>query len=230
MGRRYFFLNFNTWKRFFLVIAFILPYSDIMAQNLPLGYISHFESDFSAKTLHKNLIFTPSADYKIENGYLQLKAKPDTAPVFWPAAAMIINRHVFGDFISELSLINNTTGSDNCPGLFFIFGLRNPQNYYAVQFKPSGAVFLKMYKGAVDTIDQKPGFVPATKKTVNLRIERNILEQSVTFKMNGKEITFTDPNLVMGYFGLGTETSHISVDKLSIWAPTSLNDSISFFH
>lgn len=203
--------------------------SALYAQNLPLGYITHFESDFSGNLLHKDLLFSPSSDLKLANGVLYMQQNIDTVPLFKPAAAMLINNNIFGDFISELSIIEKSTLADSTSGIYLIFGLRNKENYYMVQINSSGTGFYKMYKGIVDKISFDSSLVLSHNKAVKIHIERNILERSITIKLQGKQTVFTDPNLVMGYFGLGSNSSKIGIDKMTIWAPTSLVEPLSIF-
>jgi hypothetical protein len=200
------------------------------AQNLPLGYIPHFESDFSDKVLPKNLLFSPSANHSLKNGVLLLQNNPDSVVMFKPSAAMLIDNNIFGDFITEITLINNTTGSDSTSGVFFIFGLRNRDNYYWVKLNNKGAEFSKMYKGKTDIISSDSGFVIPNNKSVKLRIERNILERSIVIKYQQAQVKFSDPNLVMGYFGMGTNSSKIGIDKITVWAPTSLAEPLTIFN
>jgi hypothetical protein len=212
------------------MISILLIYINLLnAQTLPLGYINHFETDFSGNILHKDLIFSPSADLKIVNGIAYLQQNPDSVPQFEPSAAMLIDNNIFGDFISELTLIDYSIAKDSSSGTFLIFGLRNKENYYLVQMNTTGAAFYKMYKGKVDKIAHDSAFVLPKGKSVKIRIERNILERSLTIKMQGKQVEFTDPNLVMGYFGIGANTSKVGIDKLIIWAPTSMDEPLKFF-
>lgn len=214
--------------RILIIFAASFIFSAIRSQNLPVGYINYFESDFSTITLNKDLTFSPSASFKIENGILTIKENPDSVSSFVPPAAMFIDNNIFGDFISEIVLVSNAN-SDSLSGTFFIFGLRNKDNYYFIQLNSAGASFNKMYKGKISEILHDSSFVMPLGKNVKIRVERNILERSITLKIHSKEAKFTDPNLVMGYFGIGTSRSKLAIDKINIWAPASLDGPLQIF-
>jgi hypothetical protein len=215
--------------RIIALIGFLSFTIGISAQNLPLGYIPHFQCDFSDKVLPKDLLFSPSISHSLKNGVLLLQNNPDSVVMFEPSAAMLIDNNIFGDFITEITLTNNSASSDSTSGVFFIIGLRNRENYYWVKLCNAGAEFSKMYKGKTDIISSDSGFVIPNNKPVKLRIERNILERSIVIKYQQAQVKFTDPNLVMGYFGLGTNSSKLGIDKITVWAPTSLAEPLTIF-
>ena len=217
--------------RFILTFTLAIVFNILSAQNLPLGYIKHFETDFSGTTIHKDLLFSPSVDEEIHKGTLQLKEKleQDSIVQFVPAAVMFIDNNIFGDFISELVFKVNIESTDSTAGAYFIFGLRDRDNYYFVRLNSNGAGFYKMYKGGVSLVSIDSSFVIESGKYTRLRIERSILERSIALNTGTKEIKLSDPNLVMGYFGMGESGSMLLVDKIIVWAPTSLDRPLNIF-
>jgi hypothetical protein len=240
-GILYFKLKFITSKslnftfeektmRYILVLFIALGFSKLIAQNLPLGYISHFQCDFSTPQYDTNLIFSVLSESKIENGVLILKEQSDSINTFTPSAAMIIDNNIFGDFISEITLTGKQILADSSAGIFIICGLRNNFNYYLLKLNNQGIFFYKMYKGELSMISNDSSFLLKTGKPLKMRIEREILGRSISIKAQGKTSVFTDPNLVMGYFGVGVEDSKLFIDKIIVWAPTSLAEKAPLFN
>jgi hypothetical protein len=212
------------------VLFFALIFGRLTAQNLPLGYITHFQCDFSKPPYDTNLIFSSRANAKIENGVLLLSNCSDSANTFTPSSAMLIDNNIFGDFISEITLTGKQNLTDSLASIFLICGLRNNLNYYLLKLNNQGAYFYKMYKGKLSSISSDSSFIIKTGKPLKMRIEREILGRSICLKAQGKTSVFTDPNLVMGYFGLGVEGSKLFIDKIIVWAPTSLAEKAPLFN
>ncbi len=69
---------------------------------------------------------------------------------------------------------------------------------------------------------------PTQKSWNRVRVTRDILNRSVTFILNrdvNKQVSFSDPRLVMGFVGFGTLTTQSSIRNINIWAPTVITDS-----
>jgi hypothetical protein len=214
--------------RYFILLLLVSSLLPIAAQNLPIGYISYFHSDFTDKTLPKNIVNSRATILKPENGVLSMKSISDTNVAFFPPQVMLIDNNIFGEFISEIEFTSQAI-ADSSSGIYLIVGLRNRENYYMVRFNTHGAGFSKMYKGKITDISFDSSVCISTGKKIRMRIERNILERSILIKLQGKTLTFTDPNLVMGYFGIGSENAILTIDKLSLWAPSSIEEALTIF-
>lgn len=191
-------------------------------QELPLGYISHFETTFSKTLLDQNILLSGNSAYKLSRGKIELSESNDTIAGFKPGATLLIDNNIFGDFITELTFSYNGEKSDSISSLFFIAGLRDSANYYFVRINENGAYFNQIYKGQETSISHDSTLSIEKNKLVTMRITRDILSRSLNIKYNGSEVIFKDPNLVMGYIGFGVSGYKLSINGIKIWAPTSI--------
>ena len=210
-------------------ILFFTGASLLSAQNLPVGYITHFETGFSNAKLHKHLLVSPYAQVKVNQGVFSIIAKPDSLNSFFPPAAILVDSNIFGDYIVELRINLSGSSQDSLDGLFLITGLRDSLNYYFVRINETGACFSRMYKGKNTELSTDSTFVINSNLWVNLRIERDILSRTFTILSGNSKLVCTDANLVMGYFGVGTNKNKLLIDKITIWAPTSINHGAPLF-
>lgn len=214
--------------RFLATICLTLFLANIQAQSLPLGYIEYYNNDFNQAGLPKNLLVSNPENVKVNKGKLHiLSTSKDT--VFVPGTVILLDQHIFGEFITEITLQTFLSPVDTASSVFIISGLRNSDNYYYLSLGRQGATFYKMYKGIVSIISTDTGFVLPDRQIVKIRITRDILNRSLKLEMKDKSTFFSDPNLVMGYVGFGATGATLAIDKLIIWAPTSINEPLKIF-
>lgn len=201
----------------------------IYSQELPLGYISHFHTDFSGSRLDKNILLSGNLDYKLSKGYIIINEKPDSVPGFPIGAMLLIDNNIFGDFITTTQLSYSAERTDSLSGIVFLAGLRDSSNYYFIRLTENGASFNQVYKGVQSEISYDSSLAILPGKLVSIRITRDILTRSLTIKYNGSKVSFTDPNLVMGYIGFGTSGYIMKINDIKVWAPTSIAEPANVF-
>lgn len=216
-------------KIFLLSTLFVFSSVCIYSQDLPIGYIVHFEANFSSPQMPDNFLFSQNSIRKIDKGWLKLSEKQDSVPSFYPGSVALVNNNIFGEFITSLKLNPLLNKADSSSAFFLIVGLRDSLNYYFVKMNSSASVFCRMYKGEISTLTTDSTLVLDNNKPVNLLVKRDILNRAVVIEKNKQTIYFTDPNLVMGYFGIGVENSSVAIDKITIWAPTSIEQPAPIF-
>jgi hypothetical protein len=207
--------------RLFVLISLFLA-NTVLAQELPIGYILQYQEEFARPKVHDNIILSDHCENKTEKGWFIISEKPDTVATFYPASVALIDNHIFGEYIVSMRIKPKLNTADSSSALFLLFGLRDSLNYYFVEIKQNKISFCSMYKGNKTTLTSDSSFTLSNNQIVTLKIRRDILKRSITITKNGDEISFSDPNLVMGYFGVGVENSTLALDRVSIWAPTSI--------
>jgi hypothetical protein len=221
---------FITMSKIFLLTTLVVFSSVfIHSQDLPLGYIVHFEANFSSPRMPGNFLFSKHSMRKVDKGWFNLSEKQDSVPSFYPGAVALVNNNIFGEFIASLKLNPKVNKADSSSAFFLIVGLRDSLNYYFVKMNSSASIFCRMYKGKISTLTTDSTLVLDNNKPVNLLVKRDILNRAVIIEKNKQAIHFTDPNLVMGYFGIGVENSSVAIDKITIWAPTSIDQPAPIF-
>jgi hypothetical protein len=221
--------NTNIMRILFYSIVFILINTLSNGQNLPIGYIKYFETGFSETKLHKHILVSPAAEVLVNKGIFSIKSKPDSLNYFFPPSTIIIDSNVFGDYIVEMRVNMMGKQIDGEDGIYLITGLRDSLNYYFVRISDSGACFSRMYKGKITMVSFDSSFTFTSNLWQNLRIERDILTRTFTIINGNKKFVCTDANLVMGFFGVGTKNKKLLIDKITIWAPTSINTPAPLF-
>lgn len=209
-------------RNYIFTLSLLIVTSVLKSQELPVGFISLFETDFSTTTLHKDFLLSPAAMVKINKGIMSVTEKADSVPVFMPPATLIVNNNIFGDFIAEIRINTSTIQSDSVSGVYLITGLRDSLNYYFVRLNGYGASFCRMYKGKQSIISFDSTFILSQNIWLTLRVERDILSRTFVVISGGKKLVCSDANLVMGYFGIGVKNKKLLIDKIIIWAPTSI--------
>lgn len=202
--------------------VFTLLSLSIVGQELPLGYISHFQTDFLGTKPDKNILFSGNLAYKLSKGTITLAEKADSSEGFSVGAMLLIDNNIFGDFIATTQFRYGTTEVDSLSGVIFIAGLKDSLNYYFIRMTEKGASFNRVYKGVESEIKYDSSLVIRPDKLVTLRIIRDIMTRSLTIKYNGVRVSFSDPNLVMGYIGVGTSGYELKINNIKVWAPTSI--------
>jgi hypothetical protein len=214
-------------KLFILFTLFLT--NIILAQDLPLGYILQYQEEFASPKIHEDIIVSEHCKNKIEKGWFIISEKQDTMPRFYPASVVLIDNHIFGEYSVSMRIKPKFDIADSSSALFLLLGLRDSLNYYFVEINQYKTSFCSMYKGNKTILVSDTSFSLLNNKIVVLKIKRDILKRSITITKNGDEISFSDPNLVMGYFGLGVENSTLALDRISIWAPTSIEQPAPVF-
>lgn len=215
--------------RLSLTLTLCLVVFVLFGQELPLGYITHYENSFNSTKPGKNTLFSGNTNYKVSNGKIELTKVNDTIYDFATGATMLVDNNIFGDFIAKTELNYSGETNDSLSGIVFIAGLRDSSNYYYVRMNEYGAYFNQVYKGVESTIEYNPTLIIPKNKTITLQITRDILTRSIQIKYNGSEAEFTDPNLVMGYIGFGVSGYTLGIDNITVWAPTSIAKPVGVF-
>ncbi|MBN1117117.1 MAG: hypothetical protein JXA77_07935 [Bacteroidales bacterium] len=205
-----------------ILILFLSVSSIIFSQDLPLGYIVHFQEEFSKSSYSKNIILSADTIGNTESGWFYLSDKNDAAGLAFPGSTLLIDNHVFGEYIASLKINPKNNPEDTASAFYIILGLRDSSNYYFVEMNAKCSRFGSVYKGQRTILQTDSGLYCENNKPITLRITRDILNRSITIQKNGNTISFTDPNLVMGYFGIGVENGVLAIDSFIIWAPTSI--------
>lgn len=216
------------WMRLSILVVLFLTQT-VRSQELPLGYILQYQEEFAKPKTHKDLIMSYHCENKTEKGWFILSEKQDTMPSFYPASAVLIDNHIFGEYIVSMRINPKLDIADSSSTIFLLLGLRDSLNYYFVEMNQNKTSFCSMYKGCVTTLLSDTILTLTSNETVTLKIKRDILTRSITITKNRDEISFSDPNLVMGYFGIGVENSVLALDRISIWAPTSIERPATVF-
>jgi hypothetical protein len=215
-------------QKLFLICS-VLFSQFLNGQDLPLGYIEHYKLNLNSKAINDQLLTSAHTESKINKGVCFLTEKIDSLEAFNPSATFLVDNHIFGDFILDLSLSIQSVDTDSLSGLYFIVGLRDSTNYYFIQLNAHGAFFNKMYKGQVSIIDVDSTFILKEQAWHKVRITRDILSREILIVTGKQQVSFYDPNLVMGYLGLGVQDYSLAINKLIIWAPTSISKPAPLF-
>ncbi len=209
-------------RKLYLSILVVFLVSGLSAQELPLGYILQYDVNFNQASMPKDIIFSKGSNGSIDKGYLMLSEKEDSLKGFYPNAAAIIDNHIFGEYIVNLKIYPKIKTADSTSSIFLLLGLRDSLNYYFVEMDQKSTRFCSMYKGSKTVHLSDSSLFLTSDKVATLIIKRNILDRSISIQKNGVSVEFSDPNLVMGYFGFGVSNSLLRLDELKIWAPTSI--------
>lgn len=206
----------------------------IQGQELPLGYAVHFKSGLESQKSIQGLCFSSFSMSKFNKAgglsYMTLDTKAyDSSEVFLPPAAALIDRNKLGDFICKAKLRVKSPLADSCSGVYFIVGLRDSLNYYALQVQESNSKFYRIYKGERTLVDETEAFFLEADAWVELIMRRDILKRCIVLSLGDRSWEVSDSNLVMGYLGFGTFTSSLDLDELILWAPTSIDQKSSVF-
>ncbi len=139
-----------------------------------------------------------------------------------PKAKLLVDNIVFGDFISHLEVKITGDDLDSLSGTYFITGFRDEDNFYFIHFGLNGTGLYSRYKGKVKRV----AFDEALKLTKNkwhtVIIKRDILKRSIIIQSDDKQISFSDPNLIMGQVGIGVSDNILTFRKLIVSAPTAI--------
>lgn len=200
------------------------------SQDIPVGYISYYSTSFSNTGFKDDVVYSGKSDLSAKNGQALLKEIKDTVnDAMTPSAMMLVKNLVLGDFISTLRLRYTPDAPDSLAGVYFIAGLRDSLNYYYLKLDESRTSFNQVYKGVDSEIKSDSTLKIPSGLWQTVRIERDILKRSLNISCDGMTAKFSDPNLVMGYVGVGVCGYKVSMDKMDIWAPTAISRSTNIF-
>lgn len=205
---------------FYLCLLFV--FANSYAQNYPLGYVEQFNAVFTPTKFSSQFIYSSSTAVKVANKQCHVSFQADTVKPLVPNSMILIENLVLGDFITSISVMTKSLGEDTLGGLFLVSGIRDSSNYYLLQFNQQGAFFHKMYKNKLSLIAADSNFVLPHQVWLDLTIKRDILKRTLVVEYKNQKTEFYDPNLVMGYLGLGTVATKFSIKKWAVWAPTSI--------
>jgi hypothetical protein len=217
----------------FLIIVLLFSIHPLKAQKYPLGYKKYFETSINKEKINNKFIFSDNTNSTVSNNIWYLEEKYDTSvnsnTIIIPPALSVIENHIFGDFIADLNLKITSTEHDSSSGVYFVIGLRDSSNYYFIQVNNNGASFYKMYKNNISLINKDSSFTLTSQYWQRLRISRNILKRTIDIETRNQKVTFTDPNLVMGYLGLGISSYKLALKQFVVWAPTAISKPSTLF-
>ncbi|QQS52484.1 MAG: hypothetical protein IPM71_07060 [Bacteroidota bacterium] len=207
--------------KYFIVLAiFFLPM--LQAQQMPLGYTRYFDVKTSGSKLNDQLISGTNTSITYTGSLLKIQELPDSSTGVFPFSLAWLDNHIFGDFIALLRLQAKTVETDSMSDIYLVAGLRDSSNYYFIRLNQNGAGFFKMYKGQVSSIALDTTFKPLWQNWQDMRLTRDILTRSLTIECKGFRTQFSDPNLVMGYIGIGVDGCILQTQQFEVWAPTSI--------
>jgi hypothetical protein len=213
----------------FLIVSIFFFSQFLNAQNYPLGFVKNFEAVFIKEKLATQFVLSGNTSSLLKNGIWYTEVKKDSLEQFMPSAVILIDNYVFGDFIADINFQFKSINNDSLSGLYIIAGLRDSSNYYFIQLSNKGASFYKMYKGEVSLIKNDSLFVISENNWQNMRITRDIITRTVQIDIKNQSLEFADPNLVMGYLGLGIQGSKLAMKKFVVWSPASISKSATIF-
>ena len=213
---------------FRILIILLLFTSHVFSQDLPLGYIKYHEANFQN---HKksDLIVSSDAFLKYHDGVLHLADSADSIRSTIPNAMLLADNYIFGDFITHITIKSKVFDKDSLSGFYIITGLRDSSNYYFLKMTSQNAGFYKMYRGEVSLIDVDSTFHLKDPTWQDLTITRDILKRTIKVANNGTLVEFSDPNLVMGFIGLGVSDYDLFIKKFTTWAPTAISEPANVF-
>lgn len=221
-------LNFNvtfvaksySMKRIYYFLLLLTPL--IQAQQMPLGYTRYFDLKTSGSRLNEVLISGPGTVKTYSGNLFKLQERTDSADNFVPPALALLDNYIFGDFIALIRLQAKIVENDSISDIYLVAGLRDSSNYYFIRLNQNGAGFFKMYKDQVSSIAFDTTFKPLWQNWQDIRLTRDILTRSLTIECTGFRTQFSDPNLVMGYIGIGVDGCILQTQQFEVWAPTSI--------
>ncbi|HBH49435.1 MAG TPA: hypothetical protein DDX98_12380 [Bacteroidales bacterium] len=208
--------------RKYIILSLLVVFQLSNAQQLPLAYKKYYEASFLPAKISEQFVFSDSVASKISKGIWSLSSNTDSSAGTNPDALVLINKHVLGDFITDVMLNLSIDSQDSLSAFYLISGYRDSANYYFIRYNAWGLNFYKMYKGEVSLIDSDSSFRFLHNSWQSLRINRSILTRTIELTNNGQFARFHDPNLIMGFIGFGLSQSRFAIKKMSIWAPTAI--------
>ncbi len=201
-------------------LLFLTPL--IQAQQMPLGYTRYFDLKTSGSKLNEVFISGTNTAKTYTGSVFKLQEGGDSSNNFVPPALALLDNHIFGDFIALIRLQAKVLVADSLSGIYLLAGLRDSSNYYFIRLNQNGAGFFKMYKGKLSCIAFDSAFKPLWQNWQDMRLTRDILTRSLKIECKGFSTTFSDPNLVMGYIGIGVDGYILQSQRFEVWAPTSI--------
>ena len=231
-------------KCFFLFIITFYLVTETHAQNLPVGYITQFQEDFSKpSTALKAFEFSDSATWKTghegKNYFLQFSGKnSDTLKTICLQDLAVLNGYLFSDFIFEANVKIPRKEIISGKNICFFLGLKDTTHYYAIQLSTipgdtTQQIFVVNNGIKKILTGKKNGEINwETGQWHKIKIIRNILAKSIIVYFDNMHIPVMeakDRTLIMGYTGFGTSGIPFYIDNIKIWAPTSIEQKTVLF-
>lgn len=213
----------------YFVLLLIVASQQLMSQEVPIGYLSYFKDEFSAKEINANIRPSRSMAMEQSKGVLKLNYSYDSLNSFFPQASFIIDNKVFGDFNAQVKFRSDMRIIDSLRSFYLIVGLKDSLNYYLAEINMTGVYFSQVYRGEKTLLHSDSSLSITDSKWVNLRVSRSILERSLILANENKRASIKDPNFVMGYLGFGIGAGSIELDRIEVWAPTIIEKPLYMF-
>ncbi len=200
------------------------------AQELPLGYREYFSHTCATPDLFANLTPDDSSSWLIiaDKPVNCLRIKPpDSLRGVYPESRAMLHQWIWGDYILSFQFKAGMDASTDSAGFVFIGAARDPENYYAFCFVQDSIRFFWSDKGSLKRISTKAASNPHAGWN-SLIVRRDILTRSFTFILNDapEPVVFSHRDLVMGYSGFGGHLTTCYLRKITLWAPTVIDERI----
>jgi hypothetical protein len=202
----------------------------VSGQELPLGYITYYQQKCTNNQFINSLETTGGSIWKLSQNrsYTILEALPadSSHTAMLPSNRGVIKDMILGEYILEFEFRMFDSPMEGNAGFYFLSPVKDCDTYYAFCFTKDSLLFYITDSGTFTRIDSKPidTSVPEWNK---VRIERDILRRSFNFSFPGTSraiVSFSDPRLVMGYLGFGTQNVNSGIRNVMLWAPTAIDD------
>jgi len=222
----------------FIVTGIFLFQVPAFTQVLPEGYILQYGQSFNNNKGLSDFRFTDPIQWKImklqKNYYLNFTptGNSDSLALSLPSNRTILKDRIFGDFILEADVMTRP-GDQGSPEVCLMMGVKDSTRYYLILLSTDPANDLQgiyLVKNNVRTkLTRNSGFVPslALNSWQKIRIERDIIRRTIRVfsgNMQLPVLEVKDFELVIGSVGFGSLYSPLSLDNLSIWAPTMIGN------
>jgi hypothetical protein len=222
----------------FLSLFTFLCFPNVLSQAIPEGFILQYGQKFSSNKGMGDFWFSDPTPWKLgklkSNYFLCLDHPQGTAPLTLslPPDRAVLKNRIFGDFILEADILpgNMEAASGEC---CLFLGMKDTTRYYFVLLStdPSndhqGIYLVKnsvRKKLTLKTSSPRPLNANAWQK---IRVERNIVTRTIRVFAGDMQLPLMevkDYELVMGSVGFGALNSPLSLDNLSVWAPTMIEE------
>ncbi len=225
------------------IFLLLLSNKFLKAQDLPLGWVIHYEQDFSSSSAINDFEFTDPAVWQIQrsgnNSYLELTGQSDyTPPYRSPCNIALISGEIFGDFILE-AMLKQSVKEDEQGDMIIVFAMKDSSHFYYAHLDANpNATTRNVF--SVNEAPRLPAGDPLTKGIIwekdkwhKIRLERDIVRGSIKVffdNMQKPVIQIVDRTHILGYIGFGSYEGTGQVDNIKIWAPTSIEKKAEIFN
>ena len=227
-------------KKLLTIIIAGISFLNLLSQNIPEGYILHYQQDFSKPKSVDEFRFSVPESLKTgsekNKHFIELNNKNLLDSAFQPAAVSILDNFIFGDFILEANI--KPVGETNAPYIWVLLGIKDSLNYYCLNISPlpndSVNTVYALLRGKERTISYRidRDFSWNLNKWHKIRIERDIVNPSVKIYVNDMSVPYmeiTDRTFIMGYVGFGVTSGAVRITDLKIWSQTTIPEPADFY-